>query len=136
MRKSLLTLALLGTLGFGGKVFAQSSESIPKAVKSKATEYLMTYALDYCDTLPRLDIIKVGEKTGDFNGDGFSDKVTLYEIKNVCEWSNVPNEIAYVKQGTSQGYQRSRVEGIISRDKNDKAIPLKDEDWPKPEWFD
>jgi hypothetical protein len=130
MRKTLLILLL--ELGLGMNAFSQSSkEEIPEIVKNKATEYLKR--ISYCPGDPIIE--KMGEKFEDRTGllgekDGIKDKITLYAIKNDCPF-NVPNYIIYTQIGLKQGgfAERVVIDEIISKGKDGKPVPLKEEWW-------
>jgi len=138
MKKTLLALLGLGlSLSLGINAYSQSSqgaqssqEEIPEAVKKQAIEYLKRVA--YCPGDPIIK--KVGEKIEDRTGpqnvkDGIPDKMTLYEIKNECNWINVPNFVLYAQIGLKDGgyAEKGVAEEITSRDNNTgKPIPLKD----------
>jgi len=137
MKKTLLILLGLGLdLSLGINAYSQSSQSqssqneIPELVKTQATEYLKRVA--YCPGDPIIK--KMGEKIEDRTGpqnvkDGIPDKMALYEIKNECNWINVPNYIVHTQIGLKDGgyAEKGVAEEIISRDKDGKPVPLKEE---------
>jgi len=132
MRKNFL-LTLLGMgMFFGINAYSQNSlDSIPDAVKKQAVKYLKY--VSYCDTVPQLEIVglKFEDRTGENKEkDGIKDKITLYHIKNECDWINVPNYIIYTQIGLGNGKfsETGKFDYIISKDKESwKPIPLKEE---------
>ena len=132
MRKTLLILLSAGLLGLGTNAFSQSSkEEIPELVKNKAAEYLKR--VSYCPGDPIIE--KIGEKFEDRTGplgekDGIPDKIILYAIKNNCLYW-VPNYMIYTQIGLKQGgfAERTVIDEIISKDKDGKPVPLKEEWW-------
>jgi len=133
MRKMLLSFGLALSFGlFGVNAYSQvTQDSIPKQVEKKAIEYLKY--VPYCDTIPKLEII--AEKFEDRTGprrieDGIKDRIRLYKINNKCEWTNVYNYIIFIQRGLGDGKfaERGIFEGIISKDKDGKPIPL-ERDW-------
>jgi hypothetical protein len=134
MRKTLNFLLSLGLgLALGANAYSQSSqEKIPEIIKNKAAEYLKRVA--YCPGDPIIE--KIGEKFEDRTGplgekDGIKDKITLYAIKNNCPWINVPNYIIYTQIGLKKDVLSERfvIDEIISKDKDGKPVPLKEEWW-------
>jgi hypothetical protein len=131
MKKLLAILGLSLVLsGFGKNSYSQSpKDSIPEAVKKKAAQYL-SYAGSNCGSVPNVSL--VGEKLEDREKmyevkDGIKDKVSLYQIDNPCDWSNVPTHFTYVfygkKDGTFEKKGCFEEEGIISREGNKPVMP-------------
>jgi len=138
MKKTLLALLGLGLgLSLGINAYSQSSQTqspqseVPDTIKKVTAEYLKRSS--HCPGEP---IIKrVGEKIEDRTGlqgvkDGILDKITLYEIKNECNWINVPNYVVHTQMGLKEGgfAKKGVIDEITSKDKESwKPIPLKEE---------
>jgi hypothetical protein len=129
MRKTLLILFSLGLLGWGANAYSQSSnEGIPEAIKSRAAECLKR--INYCPGEPIIK--KIEQKTRYREMEKDSVRVTLYNITNDCFYF-IPNYLVYMqtKLGKGRFSEKGEIEEIISRDKDSKPVPLKDDWWEK-----
>jgi len=129
MKKALVGLLCLASLGLGRVSYSQSPQvEIPEAVKNRVVECLKR--VPWCPGDPIIK--KIEEKTRYREMEKDSVRVTLYNIVNDCFFF-IPSYVVYTQTKLKEGgfSEKGTIDEIISRDKNGKPVPLKDDWWEK-----